>query len=113
MVCAYFDSCEECCDGCCLAHPDTSSLFCSELAALVLQRAEVLSEERPADEMVPPDFLGTSANTIEQAHLIGVTLAEPRSLKLPAEEKGQQTDGGAATEAQPTDDSELSPLVSG
>ncbi|CAE7839932.1 unnamed protein product [Symbiodinium sp. CCMP2592] len=63
-----FCDCAEVC-GLCQAKQDTSSIFCSELVAEVLQRGKVLSTDRPSSEFTPMDFLRSDGRSVEQAKL--------------------------------------------
>merc|ERR1712113_445571 len=81
MVSAYCDSCEMC--GCGVNKSDESTLFCSELVALILQRSEVLGMERPPDEFVPEDFLSSDGKMVEEANMVkGFGLGPVLELRL-------------------------------
>merc|ERR1712203_1034703 len=81
MVRAYCDSCEIC--GCGANKRDESTLFCSELLALILQRGEVLGMERPSDEFVPEDFLSSDGKMVEKANMVkGFGLSPVLELRL-------------------------------
>lgn len=58
--------------------PDTSSVFCSELAAVLWQRMGWLDECHPANEFTPADFAGTSL-----PHTNAVVLGALTHLKTP------------------------------
>lgn len=83
MLSAYFDSCEGInVPGCCASNGDATSLFCSELVAMALQKGKVLGEERPPDEFVPMDFLASDGHTVEKASMAtGMRLGPLRVLK--------------------------------
>lgn len=81
MISAYYDGCER--FGCCKSAPDDSSIFCSELVAMTLQKARVLSDDRPADEFTPMDFLSSDGEYVEEAPFLPGMTFGPTLQVLP------------------------------
>ncbi|CAJ1349610.1 unnamed protein product [Effrenium voratum] len=69
-VAAFCDK-AECC-GCCVSKADTSSIFCSELIAEILQRGKVLDNQRPSSEFTPLDFFESDGRRVEMAQMHGL-----------------------------------------
>mmetsp|Transcript_24874 Transcript_24874/g.55239 ORF Transcript_24874/g.55239 Transcript_24874/m.55239 type:complete len:278 (-) Transcript_24874:148-981(-) len=100
----YFDSCEGdkcfvCPTNCCATSNDLSSLFCSELLAEALQRANVLSRSRHSDEFMPQDFWDSDGVKIEKTNFIlGKKLAPATKVRRPTlEEIGACSAKGSST----------------
>mmetsp|Transcript_28429 Transcript_28429/g.80306 ORF Transcript_28429/g.80306 Transcript_28429/m.80306 type:complete len:248 (+) Transcript_28429:59-802(+) len=88
---AYFDSCEAF-GNCGKNSGDDSSLFCSELVSMMLQQGGVLGTQRPADEIVPQDFLYSNGKTVEGASMAdGFRLGPVLELE-PDDESDDDTD---------------------
>lgn len=100
MCAAYWDCCEGCCKFC-QNDGDDSSLFCSELVALLAQQGGFLTTQRPADEFVPMDFLKSDGQQIEFAQVCeGICLGPPRVVVCDGEnDNSSDTDSESDTDA--------------
>lgn len=103
LVGAYCDSCERL--HLCKNRGDDSSLFCSELVALILQEGHVLGKQRPADEFVPMDFMSSNGVKVERAELCpGFRLAPARQLVSDGPTSDGPTEASTLAESDSSDD---------
>ena len=77
---AFCDAVEAC--GMCKGQQDTSSIFCSEFVAEVLQRGALLDKSRASSEFTPMDFWSSDGQHLEETQFLKSGLASARPIQV-------------------------------